>query len=61
MFLVKETIIVRLFQRNYGCYSDYFILIVFNYFRFRLGRPGSLMSLYEQTFHITPVDLCITF
>ena len=27
----------------------------------RLGCPGSLMSLYGPTFHITPVDLCIIF
>ena len=23
------------------------------------GCPGSLMSLYGPTFHVTPVDLCI--
>ena len=63
MFLVSETIIVRLFQRNWDCYCDYFILIVFNYvrFRLRLGCPGSLMSLYKPTFHVTPVDLRIIF
>ena len=51
-FLVSETIIVRLFQRNQYCYCDYFIIIVFNQvrFRLRLGCPGSLMSLYRPTF-----------
>ena len=59
IFLVSETIIVRLFQRNQDCYCDYFILIVFNQVRFRLRAecPGSLMSLYGSTFHVTPVDL----
>ena len=27
----------------------------------RLGSPGGLMSLYGSAFHVTPVDLCITF
>ena len=31
----------------------------YNYIR--LGCPGSLMSLYGPTFHVTPVDLCIIF
>ena len=63
MFLVSETVIVRLSQRNYDCYCDYFILIIFNYvrFRLRLGCLGSFMSLYGPTFHVTPVDLCIIF
>ena len=29
--------------------------------RLRLGCPGSLMSLYGPTFHVTPVDLCVIF
>ena len=54
--------IVRLFQSNYDCYCDYyFILTVLNYVKLRLGCPGSLMSLYGPTFHVTPVDLCIIF
>ena len=63
VFLVSETIMVRIFQRNQYCYCDYFILIVFNQvkFRLRLGCPGSLMSLSGPTFHVTPVDLCIIF
>ena len=63
MFLLRETIIVRPFQRNQECYCGYFILIVFNQvrFRLRLGCPGSLMSLYGPTFHVTPVNLCIIF
>ena len=45
------------------CYCDYFILILFNkvMFSLRLGCPGSLMSLYGPTFHVTRVDLCIMF
>ena len=27
----------------------------------RIWCPGSLMSLYGPTFHVTPVDLCIIF
>ena len=63
MFLASETIIVRLFQRNQYCYSEYFVLSVFNQvrFRLRLGCPGSLIRLYGPTFHVTPVDLCIIF
>ena len=30
-------------------------------FRLRLGYPGSLLSLYRPTFHVTPVDFCIIF
>ena len=30
VLFVRETVIVRPFQRNYDCYCDYFILIVFN-------------------------------
>ena len=61
MFVVSETIIVRPFHRNQDCYCDYFTLIVFNQvrFRLRLGCPGSLMSLYGPTFHVTPVYLFI--
>ena len=63
MFLVSETVILRLSQRNYDCYCDYFILTVFNCVRFmlKLGCPGGLMSLYGPTFQVTPVDLCVIF
>ena len=63
VFLVRETVIVTPFQRNYDCYCDYFILLLFNQvrFRLRLGCPGSHMSLYGPTFHVTRVDLCIMF
>ena len=61
VFYVRETVIVRPFQRNQDCYCDYFILIVFNQVRLRLGCPGSLMSLNGPTFHVTPVYLCIIF
>ena len=65
VFLVRETVIVRPFQRNQDCYCDYFTLILFNQvrfrFRLRLGCPGSLVSLYGPTFHVTPVYLCIIF
>ena len=58
VLIVSETIIIRIFQRNNDCYCDYFILIVFNYvrFRLRLGCPGRLVSLNGPSFHITPVD-----
>ena len=59
VFLVSETITVRLFQRNQDRYCDYFILIVFNQVRLRLACPGSLISLYGPTFHVIPFDLCI--
>ena len=36
VFLVRETVIVRPFQRNQDCYCDYFLLIGFNKVRFRL-------------------------
>ena len=63
MFLVRETIIVRPFQRNQDCYCGYFIPIAFKQvrFRLRLGCSGSLMSVYGPTFHVTAVDLCIIF
>ena len=63
VFLVSETIKVRLFLRNQDCYCAYFILIVFYQvrFRLRLGCPGGLISLYGLAFHVTPVDLCIIF
>ena len=63
MFLVRETIIIRPFQRNYRIviavilYTLYLIRLGW----LRLGCPGSLMSLYGPTFHVTPVDLCIIF
>ena len=46
--LVSETIIVRLFQCNYYCYCDYYLLIILKKVRFIL----------RSTFHITLVDLC---
>ena len=35
VFFVRETVIIRPFQRNLDCYCGYFILILFNYVRFR--------------------------
>ena len=62
--LVSETIKVRIFPCNQDFYCDYCCLLIALYlvrFRLRLECPGSLMSLYPPTFHVTPIDLGIIF
>ena len=57
-------IITRMFQCRYYCYCDcHCLLIVLTKVRFRfwLGCPGSVISVYGPTFHGNPIYLCINF
>ena len=63
MFLISETIIVRLFQRNQYCYCDYFIRIVFIQVRLRLGCNlyiSCIMSCGNKKIKISQRHLSMT-